>query len=146
MMGGDIYGGDEADIKEYALFFSGNLLLPFYRGRFSFFPIVGIEFSRLISLTIDGNNVLETAPDEMISIFNSRFTLKAGVGFDWEISDRIKLRTVGFLGDMSVNPDGYLDGFIPLFYGPGFSDFSVMNSATTYIISTSVFYKFARKK
>jgi hypothetical protein len=138
-MGGDIYGGDDANIDEYSLLISGNILLPFYRGNFSFFPTVGVEFAKVFSLKIDGYDALE-AIDEMISIYNSRLTLKVGVGFDWKIGERLKIRTVGYIGKMNVNPNGYLDGFIPLFYGPGFSNFYVRDTTTTYIVSSSIMY------
>jgi hypothetical protein len=142
-MGGDIYGGDDAIIDEYSLLFSGNILLPFYRGNFSFFPIVGIEFAKVFSLKINGYDALD-AIDEMISIYNSRLTLKAGVGFDWNIGERLKIRTVGYIGTMNVDPKGYVADLFPLFYGPGFSNFYVWNTATTYIVSSSIMYRLGK--
>ena len=142
-MGGDLYGGDDANIDEYSLLFSGNILLPFYRGNLSFFPIVGIEFAKVFILKIDGYDALKSI-DEMISLFNSRLTLKAGIGFDWNIGERLKIRTVGYIGIMNVDPNDYLTGFIPLFYGPGFSNFYVWETATTYIVSSSIMYRLGK--
>ncbi len=93
------------NVNEYGFFISGYFKIPAKYGIFTFFPLLGFEWTHLLVMTADGENVTDQMSAVLKRHLNHRFSYKVGFGVDVDVSKKIYARLWGTMGMMGVDPE-----------------------------------------
>ena len=132
------------DVCEYQVYLSGLFKLPAKYGIFTFFPMIGIEWSHLILMTAGGNNVTDQLSSELKSHLNHRFSLKTGFGIDIDITKKMYVRIWGTLGWIWTDPNWEYSAYIEpvLTLNPELNGYYIESQSNTTIIGVMYGYRF----
>ena len=132
------------DVNEYGFFISGYLKIPAKYGIFTFFPMLGVEWTHLLIMTANGENVTDQISEVLKRHLNHRLNLKVGFGVDVDISKKIYVRLWGTKGMMGVDPEmEYSQSIEPILdLTPELQDCSIDSISYTTTLGLMIGYRF----
>lgn len=145
MAEGILYSLDDT-LREYSLFLSAFVKFPFKNRIFTIFPMAGVEWTYVLAMNSNGENIKNQLPKEYLQYLNNRLVFKIGLGLDIDISKKMYIRLWGTKGIYRTDPDDDYSNSIQSILPAELNGYYLDEFAKAYVFGLMLGYRLDKNK